>query len=448
MPDSTPVGEEGLYAEQRERAVTRLTPRERRVELVAAASFLAAAVALAVLAPEGRDFDWAFAVVTVLAFAVACRVRFHVGAGVTVPTPLVLVPMLLLLPAQYVPLLVAAALLVSDLPDYLRGSTHPERSLLAVSDAWYTVAPALILVLADSTSPTLDDWPIYLAALVAQLVSDAVILGLREYFGIGVTPTVEEVAWPYAVDSLLSPLGFAAALASQAFGKYLFVLVLPLIALLEIFARERRSRLEQALELSKAYRGTAMLLGDVVESDDEYTGAHSRDVVSLSVAVADELGLGDSARRDVEFGALLHDVGKIRIPKEIINKPGKLDEAEWELMKTHTVEGEKMLNRVGGVLSSVGKIVRSSHEHWNGKGYPDSLAGEAIPIESRIVSTCDAFNAMTTTRPYRKAMTLEEAVEELTTHAGTQFDPQVVTALMKVIERDATARATIERLRD
>lgn len=446
--DETPAeGEGALYAEQKEREVTRLSAREQRVEAVAATAFVIASGALALLPPADDDFPWPLAVVMVVAFAAACRVRFHVGAGVTVPTPLVLVPMLLLLPPQYAPLLVALGYLLSDLPEYARGRTHRERALLAISDAWNAFAPALVLVLADSDSPTVDDWPIYLAALAAQLVADALIVSAREYFGLGVLPSPRELAWPSVVDGLLAPVGFLAALAAGAFGRYLFVLVLPLIALLELFATERRNRLEQALELSTAYRGTAMLLGDVVESDDEYTGAHSRDVVSLSVAVADALGLDDRRRRDVEFAALLHDVGKIRIPKEIINKPGKLDEQEWELMKTHTIEGEEMLDRVGGVLSSVGKIVRSSHEHWNGRGYPDALAGEAIPIESRIVSTCDAFNAMTTTRSYRKAMDLDEALEELTRCSGTQFDPQVVDALLEVIESDAAARATIETLK-
>ena len=448
MADPAAIGETALFAEQRERAPERLSSRERKVEAVAAGTFLIAAAALIVLAPAGDDFPVPLAVVMVVSFAAACRVRFHGGAGVTVPTPLVAVPMFFLLPAQVVPLLAAVGYLIADLPDYASRRTHPERAVLAVSDAWYFMGPALVLVLADVNAPELGDWPIYLAALGAWFFADFVIQGAREYFALGVRPQLSEIAYPYLVDAMLAPLGFLAALGADAFGRYLFVLVLPLIALLELFARERRNRLEQALELSTAYRGTAMLLGDVVESDDEYTGAHSRDVVSLSVAVADEIGLDDRQRRDVEFGALLHDVGKIRIPKEIINKPGKLDEQEWELMKTHTVEGEKMLNRVGGVLRGVGRIVRSSHEHWNGKGYPDALAGEAIPIESRIVSTCDAFNAMTTTRSYRKAMTLAEALEELTSCSGTQFDPGVVDALVRVIERDdPTVRATIETLR-
>jgi HD-GYP domain-containing protein (c-di-GMP phosphodiesterase class II) len=138
----------------------------------------------------------------------------------------------------------------------------------------------------------------------------------------------------------------------------------------------------------------------------------------------------------VEFGALLHDIGKIAVPAEILNKAGPLDEDEWAVMKLHTVEGQTMLDRVGGVLAEVGRVVRSSHEHYDGTGYPDGLAGEAIPIESRIVSCCDAFSAMTTNRTYRRAMSLEAAREELVRNSGTQFDPNVVTALIQVLREE------------
>ena len=144
--------------------------------------------------------------------------------------------------------------------------------------------------------------------------------------------------------------------------------------------------------------------------------------------------------RDLEFGALLHDVGKIAVPKEIINKPGKLDDDEWQIMKRHTIEGQRMLENVGGVLARVGVIVRASHEDYDGSGYPDGLAGDAIPIEARICSACDAFSAMTTDRSYRAAMPLEAAIAELRRCAGTQFDPRVVTTLVAVLEDDAVAR--------
>ena len=124
------------------------------------------------------------------------------------------------------------------------------------------------------------------------------------------------------------------------------------------------------------------------------------------------------------------------MPKEIINKPGPLTEDEWVVIKAHTIEGQRMLDRVGGLLSDVGKIVRSSHEKWDGSGYPDGLVGDAIPVESAIVSCCDAFNAMTTDRSYRAAMTLDEAIDELQANSGTQFSPAVVDALMMVLRED------------
>jgi putative nucleotidyltransferase with HDIG domain len=160
---------------------------------------------------------------------------------------------------------------------------------------------------------------------------------------------------------------------------------------------------------------------------------HTRDVVELSLAVADRMGLEPESRRKVEFGALLHDVGKVAIPNEIINKPGPLSDAEWTVMRTHTVEGQRMLDRVGGAMSEVGEIVRASHERWDGGGYPDGLAGAAIPLEARIICACDAYNAMTTTRSYRRAMADEAAAAELVRCAGTQFDAAVVEALLAVI---------------
>jgi HD-GYP domain-containing protein (c-di-GMP phosphodiesterase class II) len=130
------------------------------------------------------------------------------------------------------------------------------------------------------------------------------------------------------------------------------------------------------------------------------------------------------------------------VPKEIVNKPGKLDQREWEIIKTHTVEGQRMLERVGGFMGKVGWIVRSHHERWDGRGYPDGLQGQNIPLEARIIACCDAFNAMTTTRPYRKAMPSSVALAELTEHAGAQFDPLVVEALSAVVERSPSASAT------
>jgi HD-GYP domain-containing protein (c-di-GMP phosphodiesterase class II) len=177
-----------------------------------------------------------------------------------------------------------------------------------------------------------------------------------------------------------------------------------------------------------------MVLADVVEADDDYTASHCRSVVELCAAAGSELGLNPKQMQELEIAALLHDVGKIAIPSEILNKPTRLTEDEFELMKTHTIEGEALLARVGGKLAAIGGIVRSCHERWDGRGYPDGMAGEAIPLAARIVFACDAYSAMTTDRPYRRAMSAEDALAELRANAGTQFEPRVVEAVVAVVD--------------
>jgi HD-GYP domain-containing protein (c-di-GMP phosphodiesterase class II) len=149
-------------------------------------------------------------------------------------------------------------------------------------------------------------------------------------------------------------------------------------------------------------------------------------------------------RRNLEFAALLHDVGKIAIPKAIINKPGRLDPAEWEVIKTHTLEGQKMLERVGGFMHEVRAIVRSHHERWDGRGYPDGLAGEDIPLEARIIAICDSWNAMRTNRAYRPALEYDAAVAELMSNSGRQFDPHLIPVFLAVIEPDGDAPDVLE----
>src|SRR4029079_5232158 len=139
------------------------------------------------------------------------------------------------------------------------------------------------------------------------------------------------------------------------------------------------------------------------------------------------------------FGALLHDVGKIRIPAEIIGKPGPLTPEERAIVNTHTIEGERMLRRVGGLLDDVGAIVRSCHERWDGGGYPDGLAGKAIPQVARIIASCESYSALVTARPYRQAMTLSEEIVELLENRGTQFDPIVVDTLVNFLPADTVA---------
>jgi HD-GYP domain-containing protein (c-di-GMP phosphodiesterase class II) len=430
--------DEELFEAARQRVSSPLQPRELRGEAAAGVAFLLAAAATTLAWPPGGDP--ALAIALVLAYAFASHIRFDVGAGFTVPTQLALVPMLLLLEPSLVPLLVVAGNVLSELPEYLRGSRHPQRVLVALGNSWYAIGPALVLEIAGAPSVGLRHWSVYVIALLAQFAFDLAMTVAREWYEYGIPPRTQlrDAAWIWTVDGLLSPIALVAAVAAPD-RQILFLTLLPLLGLLGLFARERRGRLEQALELSNAYLGTTILLADLIEEDDEYTGAHSQGVVSLAVQVAEELGLDSLERRRTEYAARLHDVGKIAVPKEIINKPGPLDMGEWELMRQHTVEGERMLAHVGGALREVGAIVRASHERWDGGGYPDGLAGTDIPIEARIVACCDAFDAMTTDRAYRGALPVDVARLEVERGAGTQFDPDVAAALLRVVPEPVAA---------
>ncbi|MBA3865320.1 MAG: aminopeptidase [Solirubrobacterales bacterium] len=421
-----------------------------RAEVIGGTAFFAAAGALAVFGGIG-GFSVPTAALYVIAFAVAAKVRFDVGAGFTVPTQAVFVPMLFAVPAALAPLLAVAGLALGMAPEIARRQVAPSWLLTAPGNTWFALGPALVLSVANDPAPTAAIGVFFLA-LLAQFTFDFVAAAARDrlFEGDFSLPALAAEAAPiYAVDVALSLLGFVVALAAaHAYGQWPVVLIAPLFLILPVFSRERRERLQQLVELNDAYQGTALLLGDVVEADDSYTGEHSKSVVRLSLEVAEQMGLDADQLRNVQFGALLHDVGKISIPNEIINKPGELNEREWEIVKTHTIEGQKMLERIGGFMTEIGTIVRASHEAWDGSGYPDGLAGEEIPVEARVVSTCDAFNAMTTTRSYRVAMPLEAAIAELKRFSDSHFDPLVVRALLKVVQSPAKASSAARGVGD
>ncbi|MBI2690982.1 MAG: diguanylate cyclase [Solirubrobacterales bacterium] len=170
-----------------------------------------------------------------------------------------------------------------------------------------------------------------------------------------------------------------------------------------------------------------------LQARDGYTGDHSEETLKMVMGVADQLGLDEHERNELADVALLHDVGKIGIPDSILNKPGKLDKQEWRVMKQHPQIGEEIVSKVPG-FEDVAKAIRHEHERWDGTGYPDKIAGDDIPLASRIVLVCDAYHAMMSDRPYRKALGLEVARDELLKHAGSQFDPRVVNALLSAID--------------
>jgi hypothetical protein len=173
-------------------------------------------------------------------------------------------------------------------------------------------------------------------------------------------------------------------------------------------------------------------LAAAMDMRDRRTARHSEDVVCLARAVGELLDLDGASLLELEFAARLHDVGKIRVPDAILHKPGALDEGEYEVIRCHAAWGAETLAGIPG-LEAVAALVRFHHERWDGGGYPDGLSGARIPLASRIICACDAFAAMTADRPYRRALPPDEALAEVMSGAGTQFDPSVVEALTHAV---------------
>jgi diguanylate cyclase (GGDEF)-like protein/putative nucleotidyltransferase with HDIG domain len=190
--------------------------------------------------------------------------------------------------------------------------------------------------------------------------------------------------------------------------------------------------------LDQTHLGTAAALAAALEAKDSYTADHAQSIADLAASVGTELGLDEERLRDLRYGAIFHDIGKIAIPDAILNKPGPLTEAEFAVIRTHPEVGEQILKPVP-FLARVREIVRHDHERWDGGGYPDGLRGEDIPLGARIVLVVDAYHAMRSDRPYRRALSASAARADLLRHAGTQFDPRVVDALLAVLEREPDA---------
>ncbi len=187
--------------------------------------------------------------------------------------------------------------------------------------------------------------------------------------------------------------------------------------------------------LERTFLSTVEALANALEARDEYTSSHTRWITDTALRVGQELGVDADTLKRLELGALFHDIGKIGIPNSVLLKPGPLTEEERQLIETHPELGEKIIAPIDK-LQDVCGIVRACHERWDGEGYPDRKAGVEIPLEARIIFACDAFHAMTTDRPYRRALPAEEALRRLEEAAGTQFDPQVVDVCLRVLDTE------------
>jgi putative nucleotidyltransferase with HDIG domain len=213
------------------------------------------------------------------------------------------------------------------------------------------------------------------------------------------------------------------------------------VAFIEVIARIVASQLEAEEDELERRRQHSETMGiqallAAIDARDNYTGQHSKSVVRLSSLVARDLDLDARHVVETEQVALLHDVGKVAVPDDILRKPGPLDASERRLIETHPVIGARIVRSIAG-LAHLARAIRAGHERWDGAGYPDGLAGEEIPIVSRITFACDAWDAMTTDRPYRKALGRNHARRELEENAGAQFCERTVDALLKVVDAQA-----------
>jgi HD-GYP domain-containing protein (c-di-GMP phosphodiesterase class II) len=200
-----------------------------------------------------------------------------------------------------------------------------------------------------------------------------------------------------------------------------------------------------AEEIRKTHLDTIAALSRSMDSKDNYTGSHTERVSNISIGLGKRLGFTGAELDAIEIGALMHDIGKIGIPESILHKPGPLDNDEWIVMKRHPVISELILSEID-LSPIVLQIARSSHERLDGAGYPDGLAGEEIPLPARIVLVADAYDALTTDRPYRRARRPRAAIDEIVANQGTQFCPLVVAALERIYREDPALLSNVARL--
>jgi hypothetical protein len=321
-----------------------------------------------------------------------------------------------------------------------RAAARPDAWLVAAGFVAGTVAgmPGLVATDANHASTWIPTrwWEIALPLAAVAIAAGARLRVARP------EPQLDAVGWGSEPNAaLIGDLCLAALIVAFVLTRPAYQAVTLPLLVAALLLRHARSRLverdnarlqEAAVEAAEhrlaLYRASFVALATAIEARDGYTGQHSEQTVELVTRVAEALDLTGDEVSEVKTAALLHDVGKIGIPDDVLHKAGPLDEAEWEVMRRHPEIGERILRAVPG-LDGVARAVRHEHERWDGGGYPDRLAGEQIPLASRIVLVCDAFHAMTSDRPYRTRMTEAAALAELRRCAGSQFDPRVVEAL-------------------
>lgn len=226
----------------------------------------------------------------------------------------------------------------------------------------------------------------------------------------------------------LAPVGYLMAFMYYHYGLLgLFLLYIPLLASYRSF--------KHYINIRESHLNTVEALVQALEAKDKYTSGHSTRVEKLSVIIAKGIGMTENKIEILKYAAILHDVGKIGVSDTILNKEGKLCEVEWYSIRSHPVIGQKIIKSMK-FMFDIGQVVRHHHERYDGKGYPDGIKGEEIPIESRIIAVADTYDAITSNRSYRKGKPHDEAIEELKRVAGSQLDPQLVEIFCKIVKSE------------
>jgi len=273
--------------------------------------------------------------------------------------------------------------------------------------------------------------PILVASLVQFLVNAGLVALVVTFARGGRLTDVWRAQFMYLLRGYIAfaLLGviMATLYVEMGIGSVVFLLVPLLVA---------RTAFQSAVEMETAYEATVRSLIKAIETKDPYTRGHAERVARLSEMTARAYGLSAETCRVIRYIALMHDVGKLGVSTTILAKPGKLTDEEYEHMKQHPVRGYEIVSEIDFLKEAAETAVRHHHERMDGRGYPDGLVGEQIPVIARIVMCCDAFDSMTSTRVYRKAKSIEEAMTELHRCVGTQFDPESLAALEKAIARE------------
>ncbi|MGC7871901.1 HD domain-containing phosphohydrolase [Desulfosporosinus sp. SYSU MS00001] len=243
---------------------------------------------------------------------------------------------------------------------------------------------------------------------------------------------LNNIRWSIPNFIALAPLGLLMALIYRNYGPFgLLLLFIPLLV--------SRHSFQLYIDMRENYLNTVEALVQALEAKDTYTSGHSERVGKYAVAIAEGINMSEDKIEFLKYAAVLHDVGKIGVSEAILNKEGKLLDSEWEAIRSHPVIGETIIKSIK-FMFDIGQVVRHHHERYDGKGYPDGIQGEDIPLESRIIAVADTYDAITSDRSYRKGKTHEEAIKELKKVAGSQLDPKLVEVFCKAVTTESASQ--------